>query len=76
MSSRISTVNQDFNTSDIFGPIEDCKEQIDKRIRTGVNNIAFVQDFGVDYAAVIDSLEYMEQLVNLYKNRSDSRHAG
>ncbi len=64
-----------FNTSGIFGPIEDCKKQIDKVIRAGVNNIAFLQDFGVDYAAVIDSLEYMEQLVNLYENRSDSRPA-
>lgn len=57
-----------FQTGGIFGPIEDCQEQVDKAISVGVNEIAFLQDFGVDYSAVKESLAYLEQLVHQNNN--------
>lgn len=53
-----------FQTGGIFGSPEDCKKQVDKAVSAGVNDIAFLQDFGVDYTAVKGSLEYLKQLVD------------
>lgn len=58
-----------FQTGGIFGPLEDCQAQIDKAISVGVNEVVFLQDFGVDYAVVKDSLIYLKQLVD--RNKSD-----
>lgn len=52
-----------FNTGGIFGPLHDCQKQIDKAKSVGVNDIAFLQDFGVDYDAVINSLDHLKDLV-------------
>jgi len=57
-----------FQTGGIFGPLEDCQKQVDKAISVGVDEIAFLQDFGVDYAAVKDSLGYLKQLVDQNNN--------
>jgi len=59
-----------FQTGGIFGPVESCQSQVDKAISVGVNEIAFLQDFGVDYNAVKDSFEHLTQLVELYKKRT------
>jgi natural product biosynthesis luciferase-like monooxygenase protein len=53
-----------FRTGGIFGPPEECQKQIDKAVSVGVNDIALLQDFGVDYSAVRKSLEHVEKLVN------------
>ena len=53
-----------FQTGGIFGPLEDCQAQVDKAISVGVNEIVFLQDFGVDYAVVKDSLVYLKHLVD------------
>ncbi len=53
-----------FQTGGIFGPLEDCQAQVDKAISVGVNEIVFLQDFGVDYAVVKNSLGYLKQLVD------------
>jgi len=52
-----------FNTAGIFGSREDCQKQIDKAASVGVNEIAFLQDFGIDYQAVVGALGNLEQLV-------------
>jgi hypothetical protein len=57
-----------FHTSGIFGPIEDCQKQVDRAMRAGVDDIAFLQDFGVDYTAVKDSLKHLKQLVEQNKS--------
>lgn len=54
-----------FQTAGIFGPLKDCQEQVEKAIGIGVNDIAFLQDFGVDYRAVKKSLEHLKALVDL-----------
>lgn len=51
----------------IFGPLSDCRKIIDKAIAVGVNDIAFLQDFGIDYDAVKQSLQYVSQLVDEYR---------
>ncbi len=61
-----------FQTGGLFGPLEDCQRQIDKAISVGVNDIALLQDFGVDYEAVKQSLVYVKQLVDQNKERSAS----
>jgi natural product biosynthesis luciferase-like monooxygenase protein len=53
-----------FHTSGIFGPIETCQAQVERAIGAGVNDIALLQDFGVDYAAVKESLAPLKQLVD------------
>ncbi len=55
-----------FQTGGIFGPLENCQKQVDKVIEAGVNEIAFLQDFGVDYTTVTESLPYLKQLIDLY----------
>ncbi|MET1255423.1 MupA/Atu3671 family FMN-dependent luciferase-like monooxygenase [Aliikangiella maris] len=52
-----------FQTGGVFGDLSMCQKQIDHARQVGVNDIAFLQDFGIDYAAVKDSLIYLEQLV-------------
>jgi natural product biosynthesis luciferase-like monooxygenase protein len=61
-----------FSTSGIFGPLEDCQKQVDRAIRAGVNDIALLQDFGVDYAAVRESLPHLKRLVDQNRNRRPS----
>ena len=52
-----------FKTGGIFGSIEHSQKIIDEAISVGVNEIAFLQDFGIDYSAVKESLCYLEELV-------------
>lgn len=56
-----------FTTGGIFGALEECQKQIDLAIRVGVSEVAFLQDFGVDYDAVKSTLPYLKQLVDLYR---------
>jgi natural product biosynthesis luciferase-like monooxygenase protein len=58
----------------IFGSLENCQKQIDRLVAIGVNDIAFLQDYGVDYAAVVDSLQYLRQLVD--QNTQTERASG
>lgn len=62
-----------FHTSGIFGPVEACQKQVERAISAGVNDIAFLQDFGVDYAAVKDSLKHLKQLVEQNKSPAKRR---
>lgn len=62
-----------FHTAGIFGSVEDCQKQVDRAVRAGVNDIALLQDFGVDYAAVKDSLRYVKQLVDQNQNTATRR---
>ncbi len=58
-----------FQTGGVFGPLEDCQKQVDRAVQVGVNEIAFLQDFGVDYAAVLESLVHLKRLVDYYGNK-------
>ncbi len=62
-----------FHTSGIFGPVGECQKQVDRAIRAGVDDIAFLQDFGVDYAAVKGSLPHVKQLVEQNKSPAERR---
>ena len=52
-----------FSTGGIFGPQEHCQSQIDAAAEAGVNEIAFLQDFGIDYGEVVNALGHLEKLV-------------
>jgi natural product biosynthesis luciferase-like monooxygenase protein len=52
-----------YQTGGIFGSVSDCEKQVRKAARAGVDEIVFLQDFGIDYAAVLGSLEHLEELV-------------
>ena len=56
-----------FKTSAIFGTVEDGQRIVDKAIEVGVDDIACLVDFGMDYQVVRDSLPYLSELVNKYK---------
>jgi natural product biosynthesis luciferase-like monooxygenase protein len=55
-----------FKTGAIFGTVEDGRRVVDKAIEIGVNDIACLVDFGVDYRMVKDSLPYLKKLVEHY----------
>jgi natural product biosynthesis luciferase-like monooxygenase protein len=57
-----------FQTAGMFGSAEDCQRQVDRAIAAGVNDLALLQDFGVNYEAVTDSLPHVKALVD--RNRS------
>lgn len=62
-----------FQTGGIFGPLEDCRKQVARAVGAGVNEIAFLQDFGVDYSAVRKSLVYLKQLVDCCSTPAELR---
>lgn len=55
-----------FKTSGLFGKVDEVKKIVDKAIEVGVDDIACLVDFGVDYSVVRDSLPYLKQLVSHY----------
>lgn len=55
-----------FKTAAIFGTVEDGKNIVDQAIEIGVNDVACVVDFGVDYSTVKDSLPYLRKLISDY----------
>ncbi len=55
-----------FKTGAVFGTVEDGRKVVDKAIQVGVNDIAFLVDFGVDYSVVMESLPYLKELKELY----------
>jgi len=55
-----------FKTSGIFGSLEHGREIIDEAIAVGVDDIACLVDFGVDYRLVKESLPYLEKLISPY----------
>ncbi len=56
-----------FKTGAIFGTVDDGREIVDQAIAAGVNEIACLVDFGVDYSLVRDSLTQLKRLINLYR---------
>jgi natural product biosynthesis luciferase-like monooxygenase protein len=60
-----------FRTGGIFGPLADCQTIVDSAVAAGVDDIALLLDFGVDYGAVRQSLDYLKQLVD--RNRGVHR---
>ncbi len=62
-----------FRREGVFGPLDVCQKQINKATEIGVNEIAFLQDFGVNYTAAKDSLVYLKQLVDRNRDRHTQR---
>ena len=58
-----------FETSGLFGTPETCLEKIDELKSVGVDEVACLIDFGVDFDSVMSSLE------NLYKLKEASQQA-
>jgi natural product biosynthesis luciferase-like monooxygenase protein len=56
-----------FQTAAIFGTVADGRKVVDEAIKIGVNDIACLVDFGVDYSLVKESLFYLEQLISHYQ---------
>jgi natural product biosynthesis luciferase-like monooxygenase protein len=64
-------------TSGIFGTVEDGRGIVDQAIAAGVDEIACLVDFGVDYAVVKTSLAHLERLVAGYRgNQAAALAAG
>ena len=55
-----------FKTGAIFGTVEDGRKIVDQAIDAGVNEIACLVDFGVDYPLVTQSLHYLKALKAFY----------
>ena len=55
-----------YKTGAVFGTVEKCKEVVDHAIDVGVDDIAFLMDFGVDYNQVRNSLPLLSKLIYPY----------
>lgn len=53
-------------TAALFGTVEEARETIDHAIQVGVNDIACLVDFGVDYEMVKASFPHLKRLVSAY----------
>lgn len=51
-----------FKTGALFGSVKETEAVVEKAISVGVNEIACLMDFGVDYAVVMDSLACLGEL--------------
>jgi natural product biosynthesis luciferase-like monooxygenase protein len=61
-----------YKTGALFGNVADGKRIVDEALRAGVNDIACLLDFGVEYPIVKNSLPYLKELVSDYIGRSQS----
>ena len=55
-----------FKTGAVFGTVEDGRRVVDHAIDIGVNDIACLVDFGVDYDLVRSSMPFLKELVAGY----------
>ena len=55
-----------FKTGAVFGTVQDGKQVVDHAVRVGVNDIACLVDFGVDYDLIRSSMPYLKELVSNY----------
>lgn len=60
-----------YKTGALFGSVDEAKAVVDEAIRAGVNDIACLLDFGVDYSMVKESLPYLKQLVSFYQQSDE-----
>lgn len=51
-----------FKTGALFGSVKDCVKTVEKAVFVGVDEIACLMDFGIEYSSVIESLPYLRQL--------------
>jgi natural product biosynthesis luciferase-like monooxygenase protein len=56
-----------YRTCAIFGTVDDGRQIVDQAIAAGVDEIACLVDFGVEYATVMESLTYLKRLVCGYR---------
>lgn len=56
-----------FKTGAVFGAVEDGRKIVDQAIAAGVDEIACLVDFGVDYSVVRESLTYLKRLTSNYR---------
>ncbi|MDB6039483.1 MAG: luciferase-like monooxygenase [Verrucomicrobiales bacterium] len=61
--------NEHLKNGGIFGSISEARQVVDKAISVGVNDIALLLDFGVDYDVMRKSFSNLEELVSLYLGR-------
>lgn len=54
-------------TGALFGSVNEARSVVDEAIRAGVNDIACLLDFGVDYSMVKQSLPHLKELVTTYR---------
>lgn len=64
-----------FKTGALFGSVADAKRVAEHAIAVGVNEIACLMDFGVDYQLVLDSLPYLLELKQEMSSMADKRLA-
>lgn len=59
-----------FHTCAIFGTLEDGHRIVDRAMAAGIDEIACLVDFGVDYTLVRDSLSHLARLAGAYRPKS------
>ena len=56
--------NRYWETSGLFGTVEDCRPRVDRLVNVGVTEIACLIDFGVDTDLVLESLPLLRDLMD------------
>ena len=63
-----------YQTASLIGTPEKCLPMIDRLKQIGVDEVACFIDFGVDTAAVFDSLQHLSRLRELSEQTSEAKH--
>ncbi|SDI25417.1 amino acid adenylation domain-containing protein/natural product biosynthesis luciferase-like monooxygenase domain-containing protein [Chryseobacterium taeanense] len=63
-----------YNTSSLIGTKNKCREMVLQLKEIGVDEIACLIDFGVEKDKVLESLEYIKDLKQLFNNQSHKNH--
>ncbi|MBE9201695.1 MULTISPECIES: LLM class flavin-dependent oxidoreductase [unclassified Nodularia (in: cyanobacteria)] len=56
-----------FNTKVLMGTPESCRKMIDDFQKAGIDEVAALIDFGVDFDGVMESLNYLQELKSHYE---------
>jgi len=56
-----------YRSCTLFGTVDECKHVVDQAIAAGVNDIACLVDFGVDYGTVMEALPFLKSVVSSYR---------
>ncbi|MFR9673716.1 MupA/Atu3671 family FMN-dependent luciferase-like monooxygenase [Streptomyces sp. TR02-1] len=62
-----------FETSGMFGTVEDCLRMCETLHEVGVDEIACLIDFGVETGTVLSSLEHLDRLRQTWRDREPAR---
>ncbi|HEX7312486.1 MAG TPA: MupA/Atu3671 family FMN-dependent luciferase-like monooxygenase [Pyrinomonadaceae bacterium] len=56
-----------YRSGALFGTVDECRRVVDKAIAAGVDDVACLVDFGIEYDKVMSSLPFLKTLIASYR---------